>query len=311
MAKKKGLKIVLGIIGIVIVLVIVAVGVVYIKRNTIAKNAIERVMSFVLLVDVSVEKVNLQPTKGEVTITNLVIGNPEGFKTDESFSAKSIFVKADIGSFRTEEPVIELIAIDSPRVTMEHRMTSTNFGRLIKNASRFQTEEAPEEEETGAQKYVRIDKITVTDSKARVNSTLLAQQTVSVPLPDINMNDIGGKKEKVTVAEAIQIFFTKIFTSVTKAAEGIVPMELFNDLGNSLKSAGETLGEGFDSLKNEMGSITGGLGKAGESALEGTKDIGGEAAEQAGKAAEGVKKGGEKALEGVTGLFKKKDKDKE
>lgn len=254
MAKKKLTKILILIpAGLIILLLIV--GIVFLANlNSIVKVAVEKVMSFVLQVDVTLKKAQVSILGGSVELQGLIIGNPEGFKTQEAFSVDKVNVKVSLKSFRTDEPTVNLISIKNPKITLEQGLRRSNLSQLIKNASRFETEEAVEEETPKeAQKKVKIDRVIVDGAEVALSAPVLQGQEMSFPLPKIELNNIGGEKKPVTIPEAIRIFFTKILTQAITAGKGIIPPDLEKSLKDSLKSALEGVTEVPEILKQEMG----------------------------------------------------------
>ena len=157
--KKKFLKIVIIAAALIVIIGVAAVSILLANLDSIARKAIVEVMEFVLQVDVELAKVDISVREGGCTLEGLVIGNPKGFKSKEFFSVDRVDVKVDIKSFKSDEPVIHLVSMTNPEITLEQGLTKSNMSVIIKNASRFETEE--EEEKKGSEKKIRIDKVIV------------------------------------------------------------------------------------------------------------------------------------------------------
>lgn len=285
--KKKILKVIVIALVCVIILGGIAIAVVLANLDSIAQKGIVEVMEFVLQVDVQLKKVNISLLGGSCTLEGLVIGNPAGFKTKEAFSVDKVDVKVDIKSFKSDEPVVKLVSVKNPRITLEQGFRGSNLTKLIENASRFETKEGEKEKPKAeeSQKKIRIDKVIVSGAKVKISAPILQGEGVAVPLPRIEMNDIGGKKEPVTIAQAIKIFFTKIFTETIKSGKGIIPEDL-----------DKLLTESFQGLVKTIGDVP-------DFAVEGAEEVFG----QLKKGGETVKDGVEDAAKGIKGLFKKDD----
>lgn len=273
MARKKLRKIIISIVAVLFIVVIVSGIVFFANLNTIAKVGIENVASYVLQVDVSLQKVKVSLLGGSVKLKGLVIGNPEGFKTEKAFSVDEVTVKVDIKSFTTDEPNIKLISIKSPEITLEQGFKGSNLSQLVENASRFESKEAEEPPE-GSQKKIKIDKIVINGAQIALSAPVLQGKEISFPLPGIELNDIGGEKERVSIAEAMQLFFTEILSQSIKAGGGIIPPGLDESLQKSLDSALEgirdasgVLKEGVEELKEKTGIL-----KEGTRSLFGKKE---------------------------------------
>jgi hypothetical protein len=197
--------------------------------------------------------------KGEVALSDLKIGNPEGFNTATAIEFERVELKVDIKSFKTDEPIINLVSIAEPKITLEQGLRKSNLSVLLENASRFKGEEAPAEEAPeGANKKVRVDKVVVEGSTVAVSAPILKGAELSYRLPTIEMNDIGGGGKPVSVAESISIFFREILAKSIEAASGVqgMPSELVSDLDAGFKGAlGNLTGETEQRLREAGGQI--------------------------------------------------------
>lgn len=267
--KNKVIKIVFILLIVSIVIAGVGIAIVLSNINTIAKNAIVKVCSYVLQVDVKLEKVNVSLLGGSLSMEGLVIGNPEGFKTKEAFSMDKIEVSLDIKSFRTNEPIIKLISIENPRITLEQGFKNSNLKQLMKNASRFEGETPVEDtpESQAAQKEVRIDKLIVSGAKVSLSAPVLQGQALSVPVPRIELAELGGKKEPITVAKSIKIFLNAVLEETLKSGKGIIPADLTKDIQNSLTDTVESVKDNI--IKKGASEIKEGV----EGAAKGIKSL--------------------------------------
>jgi AsmA-like protein len=289
--KKKLLKILIISTVVIVLLITAGITLVFLNLNSIARKGIEESLAFVLQVDVSLKKVDISIFSGKCSLHDLVIGNPEGFKSKESFSVEIIEVELDLKSFKTDEPVIHRIYIKEPHITLEQKLKKSNFSEMIKNASRFDTGEAEESEETKkSEMNIRIDQVIMDRSKVSVMAPII-NRPISLRIPKYTIKDIGGKKEPVTIAESIKIVFTGLFKKILEDGKGIIPDDISGMLKNSLGSVTEQLGKAFEGIKDQTGTV-------GKTLKDGGKDIG-----------TNVKDAAKGVTDGITGLFKKKKSD--
>ena len=239
MAIKKLTRRLLIALGVVVALIIVVMAVVAFKMDAIVRVAVEKTMSHVLQVDVTLGGADVSIFGGSVALKDLRVGNPDGFKTPSAFECDKARVRVDIKSFRTDQPVIELISIDQPKVTLEQGLKQSNIGKLIDNASRFDSGggEKPDEEEAASQKKIRIDKVTVQKAGVALSAPVLKGRDVGFTLPTLTMNNIGGEKQNVSIARSLQIFFAKLLTEAIQAGGDVIPGDLRKDLQQSLAQA--------------------------------------------------------------------------
>ncbi len=263
---------------------VVAIGIIVLlsSLNSIVKTGVEEVLSYVLEVDVTLDSADVKVTEGSVELSGLHIGKPEGFKTDESFSVETIKVKVDIKSFTGDSPTVDLIEIIGPRITLEQGLRKSNFSEMIKSASRFSsdTPEAEDEEPEAAGKPVIIKKILVTEAKVSISAPLLQGKKATIPLPKVEIDDLGSESDPIAPAEAIGEFFKRLFSEALKAGKGIIPDDLGELLGDSLEGAkaaaakvGEELGDAKEALGDQLKGAKESLGEATEKAKEGLKGL--------------------------------------
>lgn len=272
----KGLGKKLGIAFIIlVVLIVISVTLVWKNLDSIVRRGVVEALTYILEVDVTLDRAHVSVQEGTVELEGLVIGNPEGFDTEQFFTADKIRVEADIASFRSEMPRIRLVSIQSPHVTVENGKGGSNLSQLIEMASRFEKEggegEAAGEKGSGSvTRKIRIDKILMEDVKAGIEAPLLKGKEIAFTVPRIELNDLGGEGNELTIAGAVSLVFNEIMQSVLKSGGNLIPKDLSQALSAPL--------EGF-------GDVIGGAGKSVEGVSEGLKSVG----------------------DGVMGMFKKKD----
>ncbi len=271
---KKGLKILLVAAAVLVAVIVIGAVAVYSNLDRIVRIATEKAMAYALDVPVTVGGAKVKPTEGLIEFHEIVIPNPPGYKTDRAMRFGLVRAQADLKSFRTDEPLIRLIQVSGAEITMEAKKEGSNLEALIKNAQRLapkDAEEPPPQEES--QKAVKIERVLVEGAKARVAIPYMDGKTVDLKLPKIEMTDLGGKKEKVTPAEALEQFLAGILDGIRSAGAGLLPDDLTRQIG--------------DTLKGLPGNVTQGLGEAGKTVEGAAKEAGG-AVKSVGKELEGL-----------------------
>ena len=139
MAKKCGKCLVFKIIGIVVVILVVLLVVAVMFAGSIIKSSVQEVGSMVTKCDISIEDVDLSIFRGKLTIDNLVVGNPEGFKTESVFKLGKVHVDLVPMSLFKDRIIINDIQVIAPEITYEVapvKLTS-NIGTIQKNVESF------------------------------------------------------------------------------------------------------------------------------------------------------------------------------
>jgi uncharacterized protein involved in outer membrane biogenesis len=257
------MKKILSIVGIVLVAVIV---VVILFLGQIVKTAIETAGPKVAGVSMNVDKVRVYPLLGFVRVKGLVIGNPEGFNTPSAMELGDFKVDVKMGSLFTDTIVVKEILIEAPEITYEKGLKSSNLSTLQDNLAPEETEEeeaAPDEEKPkkkkGKAKKVIIEDFQLNNGKVNVTITALGGKKMSLPLPDIQIQDIGKSSGGTDLQEVI----SEVFASITDAVGGAVASsgdfagEALKDAGGALKDIG---GDAGGAVKDAAGSLKKGIG---------------------------------------------------
>jgi hypothetical protein len=226
------------------------------------KTGVEKFGPQVTQTPVQLDAVNLSILSGNGTLKGLYVGNPEGFKSENIFALGQIDIDVDTGSVFSDKIIINKIHIQKPEISYEKTLTSSNIKALLKNIEAFTgpAEEKPEEEapaEDGASKQVVIKQLIIEDGTIFVG---LMGVGSNVPLPRIEMNDIGEDGNKKSMAEVIDLVLTEVLKSI----------------GPAIAGAGDLLQEGGQAV----------LDTAKEQGVEKVGDAAGDAVN---KASEGIK----------------------
>ena len=259
---KPVIKILCAVTAVVVVVAVIGV---VIYMDTLAKTAIEKVLAYVLQVDVSLGKVDLALKEGKADLYDLKIGNPAGFKTREAFSFARATVDIDIGSLRSDVRRITLIEIVDPKITLEQDLKKSNIKQLIDNASRFETggtgesETASKESQEATSKVV-IDQVRVENAQVTVASSLIPKN-IEFALPTLELNDIGKEGDGVTVAKAMTIFLQKVLASSLAAGKGVIPDDVSEALGTGVRAVGQALDTGKEKVEETVSSVAEGVKK--------------------------------------------------
>ena len=70
-------------------------------------------------------------------MTQLIVGNPTGFKTDGAFELDQVSVAIDIGTVANDPIVIEEIVITSPQITYELGSKGSNLDAIQMNVESY------------------------------------------------------------------------------------------------------------------------------------------------------------------------------
>lgn len=199
-----------------VVLGMIAVGAMSLWLGRGLKLAVERYGPGIVGAPVTVGTVILTPWSGRGAITNLVIGNPPGFKGARAFSVGSVELKLDLASLVRDTIVIESIVVRAPEIYFEAGGGGSNLSRLQRNA---QGAQAKGPASSGGGKSLFIKDLLVTGGQIGLSASVLDAQPVKIPLPSIQLSNLGGKGR--SPAEAASEVLGAISSTAGRAVTGV------------------------------------------------------------------------------------------
>ncbi len=185
--------------ALLVVVAIIGAAVFWLSGNIdgLIKDAIASYGSAMTRAKVSVDAVKVAPADGKGTLGNLVIGNPAGFKTAYAMKVGRIDVDIDIASVARDVIVIRRIAINAPDVSYERGDSMTNFDAIQKNIASYL---GPADSKKDGKKLI-VEVLTIRGAKAEASAAFMNGKTVSVPLPDITLKNLGKARGGITPGE--------------------------------------------------------------------------------------------------------------
>ncbi len=226
-------KIVLGIFAVVVVAIAGGAYWFYSSLDSLVKDAIEMYAPDITQTRVKVSSVKLSLTDGAGAINGLVIGNPKGFKTEHAVKAGAIELAVDPASLAKDVIVIRKIAVVAPDINYETSDAGTNFDVIQKNVQGYVERTAgkpdPAKKKEPGKKLI-VEHLSIHDAKVSYAPALLGGKSITLPLPNIDLRNIGKAKGGVTGGELAGEITGALKTQVTSA------------VSNSVKGAAESVG---------------------------------------------------------------------
>lgn len=278
-------------IGLGVIIVVIAVGVYYLSQNAgkIVANVIENEGSRVTQVAVNVDAVDISLTDLKAGLRGLTVANPSGFKTDRAVSLGEISVKI-AKDWSPDVIVVDEVMVNAPEITYEIGAGGSNIATIQKNVEDFMkvmsgpqgdkaassSEEASAGEEKAGPKVV-INNFYIKNGKVNVSASLFEGKSLTAPLPDIHLKDIGKDEGGASPAEIIKDVISAISSKAGSAASSVDLSALgLSDISgkaaemgaaakdaatDALKGAEEKIGENLDGKLDGAGESIGGAVK--------------------------------------------------
>jgi hypothetical protein len=274
------------ILVIIIVVVLLLLGFELFGESLI-KTGIEKAGTKALRVGVAIDKLDLSIFKGRVEIDGLEVDNPAGYEQKYLLEMGKGEVVTRLKSLMSDTVEIDSILLDGITIAIEQKGLDNNLKDILNSLPKTEGEQKEPQAE-GKKLLVKDLKITNTTVKVKLlpAQILLGQaDTVTLKLDPIEMKDLGSD-DKLTTAKLAGKVMVAIATGVSKQGAGVLPKDVLNSVQDSLKN---------------LEVITNVIKEQGQKMLEsGGKDA--------------LKKGqesGKELIEGVKGIFEKKEENQE
>ena len=265
---------------------------------------------------ITIGSTHFRPLTGTMELGGLVVGAPEGFKANV-FEMDSFRVVFEPKSLLSDTILIKEIVIADPVVSYELSGLNHNIGAILKKLEGAGDKaDKPEEEADGKPgKKVVIERFVFKGAKIRIASTALGGKGAVIPMPAIELHDIGKKSGGATSLEVL----SEVLGSVAKGVLGAVKDAAFAVGGMAVDAVGAVGGAAVKAVEatgetaaKAVGAVGGAavdtVSAAGSATLDAAGAVGGAAVDAAG-AVGGAAIGGVKAVGGaIGGIFGGGDK---
>ena len=289
-------KIAAWTIGVLVVLFLVL----QFALGVIVKNAAAKVGPAVLGTDIAISNIYTRVFSGKVVIEGLVVGPPENFDANV-FELSDFRIDLDtLSLLRANGPiVVREIAIHDPLVSYELKGIHDNLHAILNKLGVSDDEEEEKDEkkdddEKGGRKVV-IKHFLFEHGRVRV--AVANGKGAIVPLPTIELHNIGEKRGGITGLEATGQILKSITIGTVKAAAGLVvdvgevavdvvkdvgtaAVDVAKDVGSAAVDAVKSIGSIFSSDKDDendkniVSDAVDAVKDAGEAAVDTAKEVG-------------------------------------
>ena len=261
----------LWIAGALLVVIIVAISIVLMNLNSIVRRTVETQASSSLDLQTTLGAANVSIFGGSVSLKELKIASPPGYKAVPMFALDQAGVNVRFGELRSDPVHIKHITLDSPKVVIEANGTKLNFQAIMEQQSKTPTD--PKSGETETPIKLIIDQLDVTSPQIALRPGLSipgVKEEYALTLPTITLKNIGndaGAQNGAAIKEVVVLLLT---TFAQKAAESDqLPPELKQVLNLNVDQVAQQLGQrAQEELQKQVGKVGGEVGKQLEGALK-------------------------------------------
>ncbi len=222
----------------ILVVLAVAVGIGYFVISNplgrLVKLAVENFGPQMMQAAVSVKSVDISAKNGEGKIRGLHLGNPAGYKTDHALNADNIEIGIEPASIATDVVVLHKLLIDSPNIVYEKIDSGSNFDAIQRNVDAYLGKNGKNgnSEKGGAGKKMIIDSFVIRNARINYRGKL------EIPLPDIELHNIGRNSGGATPAQITRAIITQLNTKLVLA---LAKTAVISGVGGPVVGAGMLL----------------------------------------------------------------------
>ncbi len=256
-------KILIGIVGILLVVIVIGVVAIY-NLGTLIEKAVNHYGPQYTKTDVAIGDVDVALRAGKAELQNFLLGNPEGYTAETAMKVRSIRVDLNEKTLTDDPLVIEEIRVVDPIINYEVKGKTDNFRTILNNVRQAAGKEkaAEKKPEPGVEqkppKKVVIKDFYLTGGEVTMAMAGLQGKDVRATIPDIHLENIGGSGG-IVPAEALAIILDQIYKQIQSG-------KVRNALNRELEKHGVKL----DTLREDLQK------GAGEAVRKGLQDFLGE-----------------------------------
>ena len=258
------------IIGGILVVAVVVVGIyVFLSSlDSVVKAAVERIGSDATGTQVTLNNVEISPTGGFGALRGFRMTNPKGFAEGDAFTFQEISVKIDPLSVFSDPVVINEIDIEKPEITYAIGNGTSNVDEIQKNVKTYAGAGGESAGGGGASKgpNLVIENLFMRNGTVTVSAPGVSSETLSAPLPDIHLTNIGQEGRGATPAEVVSQAMAALVASTQEAVKSV-------DVNALVKGAGAMAGEAQKKLEKATQGAGEGAKGAVDKATEGLKKL--------------------------------------
>jgi hypothetical protein len=191
--------------------------------NRVIRSAVETYGPQATKSEITLGSVNVSPFSGNASLSNLVVGNPQGFKTPSAFKLGAMRMSLDVRSLLSDRVSIREIVITAPEVTYEPGPGGSNLAVLQKNVDAYTGGGGPAPS-PGAQKggkAVTIDRLRIEKATLNVSAIPLKGEPLTLALPDIELKDIGKGGQGASLAAVLERVLEEVNRQAAKAVANV------------------------------------------------------------------------------------------
>ena len=240
------------LMGGVLVVALIGIGiyVLYSSLDTVVKSAVEQIGSDATGTEVTLGEVDISPTSGSGALRRFRMTNPPGFEEGDAFKFEEVSVTIDLSTIASDPVVIKEIVVQAPEITYTIGGGTSNMDEIQRNVDDYAASQEGSGSggggDGGEGPKLIIEHLYLRDGPVTDRAPELSDETLSAPLPDIHLTDIGKDGNGATPGEVARQAMAAVVDSAKSAVGSVELKALLKDAGEMAEEAAE---EAADQLK--------------------------------------------------------------
>ena len=227
--------------------------------GSIVTKGVNRVAPTVTKVETKLDGASISLLSGKGELKGLFLGNPEGFKTASAIKVGSVSLALKASSILTDKIVVQSIQVIAPEITFEGSLSGNNLSKILEHiqlaaAALTGPTDSSKQSPAGGGKKIQVEDFAITGGKINLSMTILGGKSLTVPLPDIHLQNLGTDASGITPAELAEKIFKEITSSSTKAAADAVA-NLAKGATEAVKNIGKSPGATLEKTTKGLGDL--------------------------------------------------------
>jgi hypothetical protein len=265
---------------LVLLLILVVVGGIFAAAyfiDSLARKGIEAGATYALGVPTTLKSANVGIMGGTFAMSELNVGNPQGFTSPHFLALGSGGVAVSLGTLRKETVELPSLTLEHIDVNLEKRAAAggSNYKVILDNLDKLKGS-GSKPSSSGEKRFV-IRELSIKDVKVHINliegpAALEAVTKANVELDEIKLKDVGKTGSGVggtgvTMSELASIIVQAVLSAAAEKGGHLIPGDILGDLKGKLASLDGVKDMGLKVLGDAKGSIQ----EAGKKALDDVK----------------------------------------
>lgn len=204
--------------GVIVFLLLVVYITLQFFLGSIVKAGVDKFGPGITQTKVELKSATLSPLSGQGTLSGLAVANPAGWPAGNAFYLGSIHIAMKPFSIFGDHIIIDEITIDQPQFTYDTKIVSSNINDLLKNIEQSMGAQQGGNQpkaKNGRPLKLEVKKFVLTNGKVTVG---LAGNAITMPMPTVNMTNIGTAEGGVTPAGLAYAVMRNVTASVVAAS---------------------------------------------------------------------------------------------